>query len=113
MLFVMFLVFLTGCHSQPNEYDCVTDDDLVERWLEISSVSSIDSCYLLSSDGLLIEKNSRTVWVIGFWEIASRDENCVYEIILDGENVEIIGEEDDCIVVDYQSQEVMLCDCLY
>ena len=113
MFIAVLLATLIGCVDPPPSYDCVTDTELSERWLELSSISSIDSCYLLSSDGLLIEKNSRTVWVIGFWEITSRDENCVYEIILDGEHVEIIGKEDSCIVADYQSQEVMLCDCLY
>jgi len=113
MLFTVLLAALIGCLDQPDSYDCVTDDDLIERWLELSSVSSIDNCYLLSSDGLLIEKNQDGVWGIGFWETVSRDENCIYEADLDGEYVEIIGKEGSCLVVDYQSQEVILCDCQY
>jgi len=113
MLFTVLLAALIGCLDQPDSYDCVTDDDLIERWLELSSVSSIDNCYLLSSDGLLIEKNQDALWGIGFWETISRDENCIYEVLLDGESVEIIGEENGCIIVHYQSQDISLCDCKY
>ena len=110
-LYLLFI--LTGCSSEISIYECVTDEDLIERWLEVSSVSSLDNCYLLSSDGLMIEKNQDTVLGISFWEVIERDDHCIYEVTLDGEYVEIIEKESGCIVVDYQSQEATLCDCQY
>jgi len=112
MIRIAPLIMLIGCTNQPIN-PCVTEDDLVERWFEVSSIQSLENCYLLSSDFLMIEKNQDVIWGIGFWEIVDRDENCIYEVTLDGESAETVGNESGCVIVNYQSQEVTLCDCQY
>ena len=110
---ILLLITLFSCKQIEASVDCVTEPDLVERWLEVDVISSFKNCYLLSSDGLLLEKNLDTVWVVGVWEKTEADNNCIYEAKVNDEIIEFLDKDSECLTINYQSKEVDLCDCTY
>ena len=108
---IIFLFFFS-CNEYEDITHCVKEEELVERWFEIDPKIS-DHCYLLAPDGGVIEKDLDRAWGIGYWSIVNSGENCLFEILLEDEPLQILGKDSGCILVEYKSQNAMLCDCPY
>lgn len=109
----MSFVFLLSCRE---ENTCITKADITEQWFEINStLYSFDNCYLLSSDGHILEKNQETQWLIGDWYLIDYSSPCVYEIGLGAEDSMLfINANDDCLEVQYNDKiDAEICECPY
>ena len=109
--FLHTLLILCSCSR---DLDCITREDITERWLEISSSSiSFDHCYLLSDDGVVIEKDQETIWRAGDWYVIDHCDDCLFEIGSVDKVIELLEEEGECITIKYNGIETEICDCAY
>ena len=102
------------CSAIPGDLDCITSEDLTERWFELSSQAiSFDHCYLLTKDGTVLEKTQDTLWREGEWYIVDHCDDCLFEIGAGEKTIELLEEEGPCITVRYDGLEAEICDCSY
>ena len=96
------------------DLDCVTQDDIAERWFEISSpLIQFDHCYLLTNDGLVLEKDGNSMWQEGTWHVIDHCDDCLFEIGAGNKSIVILEESTTCITVKYEGAEAEICDCSY
>ncbi len=105
---------LVSCNDNSSSLDCITSEDLTERWFEIASPTiSFDHCYLLTKDGIVLEKTKDTFWKEGEWYIIDHCDDCLFEIGAGDKTIELLSKEDECITVKYSGIETQICDCVY
>ena len=105
------LLILCSCSR---DLDCITREDITERWLEISSsVIPFDHCYLLGADGTVVEKDRESNWKAGDWYVIDHCDDCLFEIGAGDKSIELLEEEGDCITIKYDGLEAEICDCSY
>lgn len=109
----LYVSLLALC-SCSRDLDCITSEDITERWLEISSSAiSFDHCYLLGVDGVVIEKNQETNWRAGDWYVIDHCDDCLFAIGAGDNTIELLEEEGDCLTIEYNGIETEICDCSY
>ena len=107
----LLTVLLASCSR---DLDCITNEDITERWFELSSsVLSFDNCYLLTKDGMVLEKTQETLWTAGEWFVIDHCDDCLFEIGSEDTTIELLEEEGECITVNYDGMEAEICDCPY
>ncbi len=109
--FILLAMLLVSCNR---DLDCITNEDITERWFELSSsILSSDNCYLLTNDGMVLEKTQESLQQSGVWFVIDHCNNCIFQIGSEDTIIELLEEEGKCITVIYDGIEAEICDCSY